>query len=83
MTVTGAGAACACPSVIIVRVVPARTTPPRARPACTARVSLTSLTTVPVGRLRSAFSLTVADALFVEMTVVKRPGSVPGIVTMT
>jgi hypothetical protein len=82
-TATGAVAAWACASLITVTLVPASTTPPFATPACTGRVSLTELTTTPVGRVSSAFSLLVLDPLVGEITVTKRPGSVPGIVTIT
>jgi len=82
-TATGAVAACACTSVVALTVEPASTTPPFATPACTGRVSVTELTTVPVGRVSAALSAVVLAVLLAEMIVLKRPGSVPGIVTTT
>ena len=83
ITTTGAGAACACASLSAVTIVPASTTPPFATPDCTGRVSVTELTTVPVGRISSAFAATVFETLVGESRVLKRPPSVAGTVTMT
>src|SRR5439155_18572779 len=82
-TATGAGAAWACTSVRAVIAPPASETPPFATPAWTDRVSLTELTTVPVGAISAAFSVNVFDGLDGSTMVLNRPESVAAIDTMT